>query len=472
MDMVKFVQDALLRKIPIYFKMGALLFLILILVIPIGMIDDLIGERRVRQHEVRAEISDIWGREQRIFGPVLILPYRQPVETADSDGNITVSHKEGRVFLLPDLLEVTAGIAPEVRYRGIFEAVVYKGELAFSGHFLQPDLAALGLEDAEILWERALLATGVSDLRGTGSALRLRVGKAQAVFAPGTGSADIGSGIHAPAGEALRTGWRKGEELPFRFALDLAGSGGLSFTPSAKETRVTLKSDWPHPRFDGAWLPEERTVTSNGFEARWKISWFGRDIPQQWIEGAAGGLGIERRIEQSGFGASLITPVDFYLKSDRSVKYALLFILLIFATVFILEVAVPVRVHLIQYALVGFAMSVFYLLLLALAEIIGFAAGFAIAALVSTTMVTLYLGRAMRSLRRGAQLAAVQGGTYLFLYVVLQLEDYALLAGAVGLVTALAAVMYASRDIDWYGLAGKTRKGGETATEEREAAPG
>ena len=128
-------------------------------------------------------------------------------------------------------------------------------------------------------------------------------------------------------------------------------------------------------------------------------------------------------------------------------KYALLFILLIFATVFILEVAVPVRVHLVQYALVGFAMTVFYLLLLALAEVIGFAAGFVIAALASTAMVTLYLGRAMRSVRRGAQLAAVQAGIYGFLYIVLQLEDYALLAGAVGLVAALAAVMYASRDI-------------------------
>jgi inner membrane protein len=451
MDMMKFMQDAVLRKIPIYFKMGALLFLILILLIPIGIIDDLVGERQMRQHLVRAEISDIWGRAQSVFGPVLILPYRQPVEITDTEGNVTVGQRRGRAFILPERLEIDAAIAPEIRYRGIFEAVVYRGNLEFTGHFAKPDLAAMGLGDAEIEWDRTLLAAGVSDLRGTGNALALRLGKATADFAPGSTSQTIGSGIHAPVGGAFATPWPEGDSLPFYFTLELAGSERMSFTPSAKETAVTLKSAWPHPRFDGAWLPEERAVGADGFEAHWAVSWFGRDFPQQWTEGGAG-AGMTNRIEQSRFGASLITPVDFYLKSERSVKYALLFILLIFATVFILEVAVPVRVHLIQYALVGFAMSVFYLLLLALAEVIGFAAGFAIAATASAAMVTLYLGRAMRSVGRGVQLAAVQAGIYGFLYIVLQLEDYALLAGAVGLVAALAAVMYASRDIDWYGI--------------------
>ena len=451
MDMMKFIQDAVLRKIPIYFKMAALLFLILILLIPIGIIDGLVGERQMRQHAVRAEISEIWGRAQSVFGPVLILPYRQPVETTDGDGNVTVSHREGRAFILPERLAVEAAVAPEIRYRGIFEAVVYRSDLEFSGHFAYPDFTAMGLGDTEILWDRALLAAGVSDLRGTGNDLQVRLGETNADFAPGATSPDIGSGIHAAVGQTFRPAWKKDETLPFAFALDLAGSERLSFTPSAKETSVTLKSTWPHPRFDGAWLPASRSVGANGFEAQWDISWFGRDFPQEWTEYDRTG-NLSHRISQSHFGASLITPVDFYLKSERSVKYALLFILLIFATVFILEVAVPVRVHLIQYALVGFAMTVFYLLLLALAEVIGFAAGFALAALASAAMVTLYLGRAMRSLRRGAQLAAVQAGIYGFLYIVLQLEDYALLAGAVGLVAALAAVMYASRNIDWYGL--------------------
>ena len=451
MTMIKFVQDAVLRKMPIYFKMGALLFLILILVIPIGIIDDLVGERQMRQHAVRAEISEIWGRAQSVFGPVLILPYRQPVKIEDGDGNVIVSHIENRAFFLPERLAIDAAIAPEIRYRGIFETAVYRSNLEFTGHFAMPDLAAMGLGDAEIFWDRAVLAAGVSDLRGTGHALALRLGKAPADFAPGSTSRAIGSGIHAAVGDSFATPWPEEDHLPFYFTLELAGSERMSFTPSAKETVVVLNSNWPHPKFDGAWLPEERTVGADSFEAHWTVSWFGRDFPQQWIEGAVG-AGMADSIEESRFGASLITPVDFYLKSERSVKYALLFILLIFATVFILEIAVPVRVHLVQYALVGFAMTVFYLLLLALAEVIGFAAGFAVAAAVSTAMIALYLGKAMKSRLRGIQVAGILAGIYAFLYIVLQLEDYALLAGAVGLVTALAAVMYASRNIDWYGL--------------------
>lgn len=448
MDMLK----AFLMKTPIYFKMGALLFLVLILLIPIGMIDSVIRERSYRQSAVGAEISQIWGRSQRIFGPVLILPYRQTVETVKYDDSVSVNTVEGRAFILPETLAIAATIDPEIRYRGIFEAVVYRGDVAFQGRFTRPDLAALGIGDAEILWDRATLALGATDLRGTRGDLTLAFGDLETMFTPGTSSSIIGGGASAAIGPALTGGWTDGRAIGFDFALDLAGSGGIRFVPSAKDTTVSLTSPWPHPSFDGAWLPSERAVNEAGFEASWKVSWFGRDFPQQWLERDAGRDGLENRISSAEFGASLITPVDFYVKSERSVKYAILFILLIFATVFILEVAVPVRVHLVQYALVGFAMTVFYLLLLALAEVIGFAAGFAVATAVSTAMIALYLGKAMRSRARGAQVAGILVGIYGFLYVVLQLEDYALLTGTIGVTIALAAVMYATRDMDWYRL--------------------
>jgi len=465
MDSLKALQDGFLRKVPVYFKMGALLFLILILLIPINMIDNMIGERRYRQAEVGGEISRMWGREQSLFGPVLILPYRQPVEITLGDGTRTVKPVEGRAYLLPETLSLSASLAPEVRYRGIFEAIVYRGDLRFEGAFTAPDIAALGLSDAEILWDRAILAAGVSDLRGTRGDLHLAFGDREAAFEPGSTSDLLGSGINAPVGPALAAGWPEGGAVPFAFDLDIAGSSSLSFTPSAKETAVSLVSPWQHPRFDGAWLPAERSVSAAGFEAHWKVSWFGRDYPQQWTDSAyAEGL-MHEHIERSEFGVSLITPVDFYLKSDRSVKYAILFIVLIFATVFILEVAVPVRVHMIQYALVGFAMTMFYLLLLALSEVIGFAAGFFAAALVSTAMIALYLGYSARSRALGAQVTAVLAAIYGFLYVVLQLEDYALLVGAVGLVAALAAVMYATRNIDWYGMGRKPDAGTERTAE-------
>ncbi len=463
MDSFKAVQEGFLNKIPIYFKMGALLFLILILLIPINMIDNMIGERRYRQAQVGGEISRIWGREQSLFGPVLILPYRQPIEIEIEDGGRSIKHVEGRAYLLPETLSLSASVAPEVRYRGIFEAIVYRGDLRFEGSFVAPDIAGLDLSDAVIQWERAVLAVGVSDLRGTRGALRLTFGDTESAFEPGTTSDVIGSGINAAVGEALSGGWPEGGRIPFTFDLDIAGSSGLFFTPSAKETTVTLTSPWKHPRFQGAWLPAERNISADGFKARWEVSWFGRGFPQQWTDKIYADGVLHERIEKSEFGVSLITPVDFYLKSERSVKYAILFVLLIFATVFIMEVAVPVRVHTIQYALVGFAMTVFYLLLLALAEVIGFANGFLVAALASTAMIAFYLGHSARSRVLGAQVTAVMIGIYGFLYVVLQLEDYALLVGAVGLVTALAAVMYATRNIDWYAMGGKRENEKEVA---------
>ncbi len=215
---------------------------------------------------------------------------------------------------------------------------------------------------------------------------------------------------------------------------------------------MDIRSPWPHPGFRGAWLPIDYTTGPDGFEAQWRVSWFGRDFPQQWTASDSRGVSLAKGIVGSQFGVSLISPVGFYRKSERTVKYAMLFVLLIFATIFILEVAVPMRVHLFQYMLVGFAMTIFYLLLLALSEVIGFASAYVVAALTATAMISLYLGKIMRSVARSAMVAAILALVYGFLYVVLQLEDYALLTGTLGVVVALAAVMYATRNIDWYRL--------------------
>lgn len=466
MHTLKAVQDGFLRRVPVYFKMGALLFLILVLLIPINMIDDMIGERRYRQAQVANEISEIWGREQSLFGPVLIVPYREAVEVRHSDGSVSLQPQEGRFFLLPESLKIGARLDPEIRYRGIFETIVYRGAVRFDGSFRRPDFDELGIGGADILWDRAILALSVSDLRGTQGDLRMEAGDYEGNFAPGTTSDVLGGGIGAAAGGALPRGLSDKTDLRFSFSLDIAGSERILFAPAAKETVVTLGSSWRHPRFEGAWLPTERTIGPQGFEADWSVSWYGRDLPQQWLEGSAAAARLEERIRDTRFGVALITPVDFYLKSERSVKYAILFVLLIFATVFILEVAVPVRVHMIQYALVGFAMTVFYLLLLALSEVIGFASGFVVAALVSTAMIALYLGYSARSRALGAQITAVLAAIYGFLYVVLQLEDYALLVGAGGLVAALAAVMYATRNIDWYRMRSGPADGGREETAE------
>lgn len=452
MDPVKSFQGGLAKNAPVYIKMGALFFLVLVILIPINMVDGLIDERQGRQQQAMSWISGIWGREQIFFGPVLIIPYQRTIETTDKDGNPEFLTIDGRAYYLPETLAATTEVEPEIRRRGIFESVVYRADTRFSGRFGPPDVSLPESGSIEILWEKAVVAMGVSDLRGAKGQLSLQFGEAELPFTPGSTSKLIGSGVHAPVGQLFTSGWPEGEEIPFSFSVDVAGSEYLAFAPVAKATTVDISSSWPHPSFRGAWLPNDYTTGEDGFNAHWQVSYFGRDYPQHWIENEISSLNLASSIEHSRFGVSLISPVGFYHKSERTVKYAMLFVLLIFATIFILEVAVPVRVHLFHYALVGFAMAIFYLLLLALSEIIGFAGAYLLAALTASGMISLYLGKIMRSLPRGAMVAAILSLVYGFLYVVLQLEDFALITGALCIVVALAAVMYATRNIDWYRL--------------------
>lgn len=458
MDPVRSAFERLLRNIPVYFKMGALFVLILLLLIPIAMVEGLVDERQYRLSDTIREISESWGREQVLFGPVLVVPFRASEEVEDSDGNRSLRTRSYIAHFLPETLAIDAEAAPEVRYRGVYEAVVYSGEVGLSGRFAAPDFGALDdlvrldITEYEVLWDKATLALGVSDLRGTRGQVSVDFAGTTVPFSPGAATELIRSGIGAPVGAALPAGWQESGPLDFKFALNLKGSSAIGFIPAGNETTVTLRSSWPHPGFDGAWLPAERTVGAEGFEARWEISWFGRGFPQQWA--TQNFSHMRDTIAGTRFGASLVTPVGFYQKSERSVKYGILFVLLVFATIFILEVAVPLRVHLVQYMLVGFALAVFYLILLALAELIGFALAYGAAALVATAMIALYLKRALGSARNAAPVAGVVAAVYAFLYVVLQLEEYALITGTAGIVIALAAVMYATRGIDWYALAG------------------
>ena len=300
----------------------------------------------------------------------------------------------------------------------------------------------------DLLWSEAVLAMGVSDLRGTTAEPTLTWGNATISFAPGTGSELLDNGIHA------RVPMDPANLAPTAFSLDLVlnGSRSIALAPTGKTTTFEVASSWPHPSFSGAYLPAERTLRDDGFEASWTVSYLGRDYPQAWTsaDGCVSSLG--RRIGDSQFGVSLISPVDFYLKSERSVKHGALLIVLIVATIFVVEIVAPLRIHLVQYALVGFALCLFYLLLLSLSETLGFFAAYGLAAAMSTGLITVYLANALASRKRAAIIAGVLAAVYGYLYIILQLEAFALVSGALGLFVALAAVMYATRNVDWYAI--------------------
>jgi inner membrane protein len=423
-------------------------FLALLLQIPIGMIGRLVSERQERRQGAVAEVASKWGHSQAIRGPVLVVPYTHRwTETPAGGQPITRTETRDAIFL-PERLEARGTLDSEIRNRGIFSIPVYRLGLTVEGEFARPSFSDLGVEPVAIAWERAHLAVGISDARAIQEATAVTWNEKQASFRPGTGAfTDAGTGIHATVGVAEAQ-----ERFKFSFPLALNGSVGLYLTPFGQDTLVELQSDSGHPSFQGNWLPTERSVSDAAFQARWSIPFLGRNYPQAW----RGEVSMREAIDGSRFGVELVNPVDHYRMAERSVKYAGLFILLTFATVWLIEVLAGVRVHPIQYLMLGGALCLFYLLELSLSEHLGFPVAYAIASLSVIGMVGAYSVVVLHSAGRALVVGAGVALLFSYLYVLLMNEDYALLIGSVGLFVILAAIMYATRRVDWYAVGARS----------------
>jgi inner membrane protein len=417
------------------FLVGALIVLLLI---PLGLVGGLIHERQGTRAEAEQEVSEKWGSRQILGGPVLLVPYVVRITDANGKTHVSTAH----ATLLPRRLDIEGDLTPEIRYRGIFEVPLYRARLRFAGEFALEELEPLKIPQEDLRWDEATLSVGVPDPRGIRETVRLLFNGAELDFEPGAGTGSVfPSGIHARVGAPPQAS-------AFSFELALNGSSHLGFVPVGQDNRVTLGSSWPDPSFTGAFLPNARTVTPDGFEAEWQLYYLGRSYPQQWKPGEVD----LNRLHASAAGVDLILPVDEYQKSMRSVKYGILFLVLTFGTYFLYEVLGRLRIHPFQYLLVGFALVLFYVLLLSLSEHIGFDAAYAAAAVATIGLIAGYSGFVLKQLSRVAGIGALLSGLYLYLYVLLQLEDYALLLGALGLFAALAAVMWITRRVDWYAL--------------------
>lgn len=418
-------------------------FLALLLQIPISMISGLVSERQKRSEDAVKEVSSKWGEAQSLTGPALVVPYvvRQ---TENVDGK-QVTHSETRnAVFLPTRLSIDGTMRSEVRHRGIFSVPVYRLGLQVSGEFAKLSFADLGVSPSEVDWSRVALAVGISDTRAIQEATTLDWNGNRVDFLPGTaGFREGGTGIHAPVTIADST-----QKIRFSFPLALDGSIHADVVPFAQTTVFALKGDYPHPSFQGKWLPTQRSIADDAFSARWSVPFLGRSYPQSWSSDSA----MAATIDASRFGVDLVNPVDQYHMASRSVKYAFLFILLTFATLWLIEVLAGVLVHPIQYLMLGGALCLFYLLELALSEHLGFPVAYAIASAAVAAMVGAYsssiLGRTTRALIVAGGVAVLYG----YLYLLLMNEDYALLIGAVGLFAILGAIMYATRRVDWYAV--------------------
>ncbi len=407
--------------------------------IPIFLINAIAWERdRTRDQAVR-EIAESWGQRQELVGPFLVVPYRYEQLYVDEKGveNIRTVILHGS--FLPSRLNVEGGLEVESRHRGIFEAPVYTTDLTITGAFQPPDVSDWVIEEDDLRWEAAEIVFEIFDARAIQNAARLQWGERGIDFEPGLGARQSPRpGIHASIGEAFE------EEIEFSIDLSLNGSQAIRFAPLGRETSVRLSADWGDPSFQGAWLPRERDVQPQSFTADWSIPYLGRSYPEKWV-----GDGDPSKINMSLFGVDLIAPVDAYRQTERSIKYAILFLALTFTVIWLFEALGGARVHFIEYALIGAALCLFYLLELSLGEHLGFNTAYLLAAAPIVALVTGYAKPVLGSWMRAASVGGVIAALYGCLYLILQLEDYALLAGSLLLFAALAAIMYLTRNIDW-----------------------
>ena len=405
-------------------KMVLLAIMGLMLLIPLALIHELIKERERNAETARTEIGALWASAQTVTGPVLNVPGTKVV----SDDGRYVSTT---MHILPDQLKVNGVLVPEIRYRGIYETVVYDSDLQISGAFTidgsqQPN-------DYIWQWDQAYISLGVSDNKGISDRAELNIGGAVIGARPGAGQTDLfEKGITFPlALDAYRMDEFKGD---FSLNMGLRGSGSIAFSPVGRITEVDVRSEWDAPKFTGNFLPADRDVTDAGFTARWVVTHLNRSFPQVWA-------GKSYDPASDAFGVDLIMEADHYTKAERSVKYGLLFIALTFLVLIIIELRSTHRIHIFYYLLVGLALLMFFSLLTALSEHIGFNPAYMVSAAATITLLTLFFRSLLDRRWMVLLISGLLTALYVFIFFLLAMKDYAFLVGNIGLFVLLAALM-------------------------------
>ena len=433
--------------------------LLLVLGVPVMMLQGLVWERQQRGREVAAEIANSSSRAQTLVGPLLRIEIERSLRKRRMVGEggtlrseeETVREREVRL-LTPTRLDIEGDLGTELLRRGLFEARVYGVDLVFKAEFAPPALPTPTEDVIEQHIVDASLVLGLSDARGV-RAVSAGLDGDVLTPEPGTGIAWQPVGLHLPLAPE-----RLGVPINLTLKLDLAGTESLHWLPVGDDTRVALRGDWKHPSFEGQYLPVERQVdgsegssATQGFSAEWRVSRLASQMPQA-VRNCGAAVSSCVDLNEAGFGLRLVDPVDRYLKTERAIKYAWLFIVLVFGAVFFLELLRPVRVHPLQYGLTGMALAMFFLLLLSLAEHIGFGPAYALAASACVGLIATYMSAPLGNRTRSLSFGGLLAGLYVLLYGLLQSEDYALLMGALALFALLATAMLLTRRLDWYRL--------------------
>lgn len=446
------MQRVLLQKIAL---IG---FIALLLQLPVGMIRGLVMERKQARDGVAADIARSSSGAQRIVGPVLYVPWtRRGTESTvvtDEGGRSRTTRKEtierGHAAFLPETFVVDGSIGLELRHRGIYEARLYTLTATLRGSFTLPPDFGVPEGPGTVEWGRALLVLGIQDPRGIRGRIEVDWDGAQpALFPGGVDAVGAPNGVHADLG--ILAPAKEVATREFTIKLRVLGTERLDIVPVGATSSISLASAWPHPGFAGKILPEPGAqVSPQGFAARWQTSHFANNLAQLHQRC------VQSRhcepFQQHSLAVSFLQPVDLYQTVERSAKYGILFVGLTFAAFFLYEVLRQLPIHPIQYAFVGIALALFFLLLISLSEHLGFATAYAIAATACVALIGYYLAHVLRNAGHAATFAGALGTLYGLLYALLRVEDHALLLGSLLVFACVAGAMVATRRVDWYRL--------------------
>jgi inner membrane protein len=448
-------------KSSVMLKIITIGILILLLMIPASMLQSLVNERQANRDSAVEEITSKWGSNQTIGGAVITIPYSVIQEDEKGKKSTVIEY----AHFLPENLNITGTLTPEKRYRGIYVVMLYNAQLHIQGFFKKPNVELLKIPKERFMFSEAFISFGLTDMKGIKEAIRLKINGKDLEMNPGIETNDLfASGVSSPID-------LNDETINFDAKINLNGSKRIDFLPFGKITKVTIESPWGTPSFVGASLPDERQVTDKGFKAVWNELHLNRNYPQQGtgrfigiasnnvenydqnraVVSSPDGVATKATGElESSFGVKLLLPVDEYQKTMRSTKYNLMFIVITFIAFFFVEILNRKRLHPIQYLLVGFAICLFYVLLLAISEHLSFNWAYLIGCVTILTLIIFYTQSVFKNTRITLIFNGILALLYGFFYSLLQLEDYSLLLGSVGLLVILAVVMYLTRNIDWY----------------------
>jgi inner membrane protein len=436
---------------PLLAKLLVIGGLVILLLVPISQVESLVGERVGMRQTAAARVAESWGGAQTTAGVLLAIPVEttRVIVEQSAAGRETQRTEIDRnvLYVLPDMLSVSADAEPSYRTVGLYTTPVYLAQVRISGEFLTRDFAHLAepKQGREVKWAEARMLVLNSESRALRAVDDLVVaGERGQVAADGyAGSAGISTGVPVSA-------LRESASIPFRLRLTLAGSSQLSFLPLARKADITLKSRWPHPKFEGAPAPLEPSISDSGFSAKWSVLEINRNFGQSWYDSEVRmGVPAEVALAQSSVGVSFYEPVDVYQRNYRAVHYAVLLIAITFLTFFLWEHLSGQAIHGMQYLLVGLALALFYLLLLALSEHVSFDIAYGVSAGALVALITVYLSGVLKSIPLALGAGAGLATLYTMLYWILRSEDYSLLMGALLLFGVLAVLMITTRRVNW-----------------------